>query len=63
MPEPLLVVSVIGTAVTSLVGLLVLGGMRVMGEANERTLTVFPVLVAALLTYYARAMSSSGVLR
>ena len=59
----LLLVSLIGTAVTSLGGLLMLGGMRVMGEASERTLTVFPVLVAALLTYYARAMSSSGVLR
>ena len=49
-----LLASVIGTSVSSLGGLFLLGGMKVMRETNGLGLTVFPVIVAALLAYYAR---------
>ena len=60
---PALLASVIGAAVSSLGGLFLLGGMEVMGGASDLVLTVFPVVVAALLASYARAMSGKGVLR
>jgi hypothetical protein len=58
-----LLASTIGAIVTNLGGLLFLGGMEVMGGTSALGLTLFPVLLAAFLTYYARAMSNKGVLR
>ena len=57
-----LLASVIGTIVFNLVGLFLLGGMEVMGETGALGLTVFPVIFAAFLAYYARAMRRKGVL-
>ena len=57
-----LLASVIGAIVSSLGGLFLLGGMEVMGGTSELGLTVFPIIVAALLAYYARAMNKKGVL-
>lgn len=57
-----LLASVIGVIVSNLGGLFLLGGMEVMGEAGALGFTVFPVIVAAFLAYYARAMSRKGVL-
>ena len=58
----LLLASVIGTVVCNHGGLFLLGGMKVMRETDGLGLTFFPVFVAALLAYYARAMSKKGVL-
>ncbi|MCR4374595.1 MAG: hypothetical protein NUW22_07075 [Acidobacteria bacterium] len=57
-----LLASVIGVIVSNLGGLFLLGGMEVMGETGALGFTVFPVIVAAFLAYYARAMSRTGVL-
>ena len=57
-----LLASVIGTGVSSLGGLFLLGGMQVMGETDGLGLTVLPVVIAAGLALYARAMSRKGVL-
>ena len=57
-----LLASVIGTMVSTLGGLFLLGGMEVMGGTSELGLTVFPIIVAAFLAYYARAMSKKQVL-
>ncbi len=57
-----LLASVIGAIVVNLGGLFLLGGMEVMGGASELGLTVFPIVFAALLAKYARAMSKKGVL-
>jgi hypothetical protein len=59
---PVLLASAIGTTVCSLGGLLLLGGMAVMRETDGLGLTIFPMIVAAFLAYYARAMSKKGVL-
>ncbi len=59
---PVLLASVIGVAVCNLGGLFLLGGMEVMRATGALGLTVFPVIVAAFLAYYARAMSRKGVL-
>jgi uncharacterized membrane protein len=59
---PVLLASVIGWAVCNLGGLFLLGGMEVMRETDGVGLTLFPVIVAAFLAYYARAMSKKGVL-
>ena len=58
-----LLASVIGAIVSSLGGLFLLGGMKVMRETSGLGLTVFPIIVAALLAYYARAISRKGVRR
>ena len=57
-----LLASVIGTIVCNLGGLFLLGGLDVMRRTNALGLTAFPVIVGALLAYYARAMSTRGVL-
>jgi hypothetical protein len=59
---PVLLASVAGTIVSNLGGLFLLGGMEVMVETSALGSTVFPVIVAAFLAYYARAMSKKGVL-
>jgi hypothetical protein len=58
-----LLASMIGMIVCNLGGLILLGGMEVMAATDGLGFTVFPVIVAALLAYYARAMSRKGVLR
>jgi hypothetical protein len=57
-----LLASVIGAAVCNLGGLFLLGGMEVMRATGALGFTVFPVIFAAFLAYYARAMSKKGVL-
>jgi hypothetical protein len=59
---PVLLASVMGAIVCNLGGLFLLGGMEVMRETADVGLTLFPVLFAAFLAYYARAMSKKGVL-
>jgi hypothetical protein len=58
-----LLASVIGAIVFNLGGLFLLGGLAVMRETGALGLTVFPIIAAAFLAYYARAMSKRGVLR
>jgi hypothetical protein len=41
--------------------LFLLGGMAVMGT-SDLVLTIIPIVFAAFLAYYARAMSNKGVL-
>ena len=60
---PVLLASLIGTIVCNLGGLFLLGGMDVMRETGGLGFTAFPIVVAAFLAYYARAMSKKGVLR
>jgi hypothetical protein len=57
-----LLASVIGTMVCNIGGLFLLGGMTVMRETDGLGLTIFPVVVGALLAYYARAMGKKGAL-
>ena len=57
-----LLASVIGATVCNLGGLFLLGGMEVMRETSDLGLTAFPIVVAAFLAYYARAMRQKGVL-
>ena len=52
----------IGTIVCNLGGLFLLGGLKVMRETGGLGLTVLPILFAAFLANYARAMSKKGVL-
>jgi hypothetical protein len=58
-----LLASVIGAIVTNLGGLFLLGGLEVMGETSDLALTVFPIVVGALLAYYAHAMRKRDVLK
>jgi preprotein translocase subunit Sss1 len=62
LARPVLLAAVIGTTVSSLGGLFLLGGMQVMRDTGGLGLTVFPVIVAGFLAYYAHAMSRKGVL-
>jgi glucose uptake protein GlcU len=57
-----LIASAIGTIVSILGGLFLLGGMKVMVETDAMGLTLFPIIVAAFLAVYARAMRHKGVL-
>ena len=57
-----LLASVIGAMVCNLGGLFLLGGLEVMGGTGALGFTVFPIVVAAFLAYYARAMDKKGVL-
>jgi len=57
-----LLASVIGAIVSNIGGLFLLGGMEVMGGTSALGLTVFPIIFAAFLAYYARGMSKKGVL-
>ena len=59
---PVLLASAIAAVVFNLGGLFLLGGMEVMRETGGLGLTVFPIVFAAFLAYYARAMSKKGVL-
>ena len=60
---PVLLASVIAAVVFNLGGLFLLGGMEVMRETGGLGFTIFPILFAAFLAYYARAMRVTGVLR
>ena len=57
-----LLASAIGAIVFNLGGLFLLGGMKVMAETGGLGFTVVPLIFAAFLAYYARAMSRKGVL-
>ena len=57
-----LLASMLGAIVSNLGGLFLLGGMDVMRETGGLGFTVFPIIFAAFLAYYARAMSRKGVL-
>ena len=57
-----LLASVIGTIVCNLGGLFLLGGMEVMRETGGLGFTAVPIIIAAILASYARAMSKKGVL-
>ena len=57
-----LLASAIGAIVSNLGGLFLLGGMEVMRETGGLGATVFPVVFAAFLAYYAGAMRKKGVL-
>ena len=59
---PVLLAAVIAAALFNLGGLFLLGGMEVMRETGGLGFTVFPILFAAFLAYYARAMRVKGVL-
>jgi hypothetical protein len=59
---PVLLASVIAAVVFNLGGLFLLGGMEVMRETGGLGFTLFPIVFAAFLAYYARAMSKKGVL-
>jgi hypothetical protein len=58
---PVLLASMIGTIVVNLGGLFLLGGMEAMVDTGALGFTVFPVVVAAFLAYYARALSKKGM--
>jgi hypothetical protein len=58
---PVLLASMIGAIACNLGGLFLLGGMAVMGT-SDLVLTIIPIVFAAFLAYYARAMSNKGVL-
>jgi hypothetical protein len=57
-----LLVSFIGAIVSNLGGLFLLGGMKVMQETGGLGFTAVPIVIGALLAYYAHAMSKKGVL-
>lgn len=57
-----LLASAIGAIVSNLGGLFLLDGMRVMAGTNALGFAMFPIVFAAFLAYYARAMSMKGVL-
>jgi hypothetical protein len=59
---PVLLAALIGVIVSNLGGLFLLGGLEVMRETGAVGVTLFPIVVAALLAYYAWAMSRKGVL-
>jgi len=59
---PFLLASVIGAIVFNLGGLFFLGGMEVMAETGGLGFTAVPIIFAAFLASYARAMSKKGVL-
>lgn len=60
---PVLLASLLGTAICAFGGLFLLGGMKVMRETDSLGFTILPVIVAALLTSYAAAMMRKGVLK
>lgn len=59
---PVLLASMIGAIVCNLGGLFLLGGMEVMRETGGLGFTVSPIIFAAFLAYYARAMRKRSVL-
>jgi hypothetical protein len=56
---PVLLASFIGALVCNLGGLFLLGGMQVMRDTGGLGLSVVPIIVAAFLAYYARAIRRS----
>ena len=53
LASPVLLVSLIGVMVSSLGGLFLLDGMRVMRDTGGLGATLLPVVVAAILAFYA----------
>jgi len=52
-----LLASLIGAIVVNLGGLFLLGGLQVMRDTGGLGLSAVPIVIAAFLAYYARAMS------
>lgn len=59
---PVLLASLIGMIGCNLGGLFLLGGLGVMRETGGLGFTAMPIIIAAFLAYYARAMSKKSVL-
>lgn len=57
-----LLASLVGSIVSTIGGLVLLGGMEVMRETDALGLTLLPIIIAAFLASYAGAMSRKGVL-
>lgn len=57
-----LLISTIGTTLSSLGGLFLLGGLEVMRETDGVGFSFLPVVVAVLLTFYASVMSKKVVI-
>jgi hypothetical protein len=57
-----LLISLIGAIVSNLGGLFLLGGIDVMRETGGLGFTAVPIIIGALLAYYAGAMRKKGVL-
>ena len=60
---PAFLASMIGAGVANLGGLVLLGGIEALGGTSAVGLTAVPIVVAAGLALYARAMRTRGVLR
>ena len=56
-----LLASLIGALVCNFGGLFLLGGMEVMRETGGLGLTVVPIIFAAFLAYYARAIRRASI--
>ena len=59
---PALIASAFGAIASTLGGLLLLGGMKVMGETGGLGFALVPIVFGLLMAYYARAMRKRGVL-
>ena len=59
---PVLLASLIGSTVSTLGGLFLLGGMAVMRETDAVGVSFIPIVVGLFLVVYAGAMSRKGVL-
>ena len=59
---PVLLASLVGAIVSNLGGLFLLGGVKVMRETGGLGFTAVPIVIGALLAYYAYVMSKKGVL-
>jgi hypothetical protein len=57
-----LLASLIGSIVSNVGGLFLLGGLQVMRETGGLGLTAVPIVVGALLAYYARAIAGTDML-
>ena len=57
-----LLASLIGAIVSNLGGVFLLGGMEVLAETGGLGFSAVPIIVGAVLAYYARAMRKKGVL-
>jgi hypothetical protein len=58
---PVLLASVIGSIGVNLGGLFLLGGLQVMRDTGGLAITAVPVVTAALLALYGRAMRKRGL--
>ena len=59
---PVLLASLIGAIVSNLGGVFLLGGMEVMRETGGLGFTAVPIILGAVMAYYAYAMRKKGVI-